>query len=485
MPDPIDTAASGTAAAAPASESPTPDTPQTTVLLVDDEPSVLSALRRLFRTTGYRVLQATSAKEALLLLGGEQIDLIISDMRMPEMDGAELLEQVRRRRPTVIRILLTGYADIQSTIAAINGGEIHRYVAKPWDDQDLLLLVRDALERKALETENRQLLLVTQRQNQELQQLNQTLEDRVQARVAEIKQVADMLDASYDELSQTFTVAMTVFSGLMEMRQSGIAGHSRRVAELARSTALQLGLGDNDQNEIYLAALLHDIGKLGFPDTMLGKPTSLYTPEEMARYRQHAEAGESSLMALPRLHGAALIIRQHHERPDGFGFPDGLVGAQIHIGALIIGAASDHDGLVHGGVAPQRYSPEEALNLMLALAGKHYDRKVLTALACVVRQQELPPVNELSVRPADLKPGMRLARDLLSPKGSLLLPKGLVFNAKLIAQVQKFTSGAAAELLMYIVKDRVAPPKSPPAAPPAPEAAVKPPEADQPAVQHV
>jgi hypothetical protein len=140
---------------------------------------------------------------------------------------------------------------------------------------------------------------------------------------------------------------------------------------------------------------------------------------------------------------------------------------------------------VHGGVAPQRYTPEEALNLMLPLAGKHYDRKVLTALACVVRQQELPPVNELGVGPADLKPGMRLARDLLSPKGSLLLPKGLVFSAKLIAQVQKFTSGAGAELLLYIVKDRVAPPKVPPPAPPVSDAAAKPPAAGQPAAHHV
>lgn len=441
-----------------------PSAPPPTLLLVDDEPSVLSALRRLFRAPGYRLLQATSGQEALLVLGSEHVDMVISDMRMPGMDGAELLKQVRQLRPTVTRILLTGYADIQSTIAAINEGEIHRYVAKPWDDQDLLLIARDALERKALEAENRQLLLETQRQNLALQQLNATLEERVQARVAEIKQVADMLDASYDELSQTFTVAMTVFAGLMEMRQGGIAGHSRRVAELARSVAQQLGLGDNEQNEIHLAALLHDIGKLGFPDAMLGKPTSLYTPQEMSRYRQHPEAGESSLMALPRLHGAALIIRQHHERPDGLGFPDGLIGGQILIGALIVNAASDHDGLVHGTVAPQRYTPEEALTLMLPLAGKHYDKKVLAALADVVRQQAPPPVNEACVQPADLKPGMKLARDLVSPKGTLLLPKGLVLSAKLVAQVQKFAAGAAIKLELYIVKDRVAPPKAPPAA---------------------
>ena len=438
-------------------------TPSHTLLLVDDEPSVLSSLRRLFRGSGYRVLQAQSGDEALQLLKLEPVDLVISDMRMPEMDGAQLLDQVRQRHPTVTRILLTGYADINSTIAAINRGEVHRYISKPWDDVDLQLIVKEALSRQELEKQNRELLRLTQTQNEELNRLNTTLEDRVKARVAEIQQVSDMLDAAYDELSQTFTVAMTVFAGMMEMRQTGIAGHSRRVAELARRVAVQMKLDANTENEVYLAGLLHDIGKLGFPDSMLGKPTSMYSPEEKSRYHKHPEAGEAALMPLPKLHGVGHIIRQHHERPDGYGFPDGLIGHQVHVGALIIGAVSDYDGLVHGGAAPQTYVMEDALKLMNGVAGKHYDKAVMAALDSVVRELEPPPVDEYLVLPHELKAGMRLSRDLLSPKGTLLLPKNLVFNAKLILQIQKFSSAATVELALYIVKDRVAPPKTPPA----------------------
>jgi len=442
-----------------------PAPPSHTLLLVDDEPSVLSALRRLFRGSDYRVLLAGSGDEALQMLVLEPVDLVISDMRMPEMDGAQLLEQVRQRHPATVRILLTGYADINSTIAAINRGEVHRYISKPWDDVDLQLIVKEALSRRELEQENRELLRITQAQNEELNSLNATLEDRVKARVAEIKQVADMLDAAYDELSQTFTVAMTVFAGMMEMRQTGIAGHSRRVADLARRVAVQMKLDANAENEVYLAGLLHDIGKLGFPDSMLGKPTSMYAPEEISRYHKHAEAGETALMPLPKLHGVAHIIRQHHERPDGYGFPDGLIGHQIQVGALIIGAVSDYDGLVQGGVAPQTYAMEDALTLMQGLAGKHYDRAVMAALGSVVRELEPPPVDEYLVLPHELKAGMRLARDLLSPKGTLLLPKKLVFNTKLILQIQKFSSAATVELALYIVKDRLSPPKSPPTLP--------------------
>lgn len=461
---PATAAAASPPQAAPAGSIPPPAAepappPPATLLLVDDEPSVLSALRRLFRGPGYRVLQATSGDEALQLLGLEAVDLVISDMRMPEMDGAQLLEQVRLRHPAVLRILLTGYADIHSTVAAINRGEIHRYIGKPWDDQDLLLVVREALERRALEQQNRALLAQTQAQNAELERLNHTLEDRVKARVAEIEQVAGMLDAAYDELAQTFTVAMQVFAGMMESRGKGIAGHSRRVAELARAVAQQLKLDANTENEVYLAGLLHDIGKLGYPDAMLGKPTSLLSPEETGRDHQHPEAGETALMPLTKLHGVAHMIRQHHERPDGYGFPDGLIGHQIHIGALIIGAASDFDDLVHGGAAPQTYTDDEALALLRPLAGKHYDKQVVQALETVVRNLAPPPVADYLVLPHELKPGMRLARDLVSSKGTLLLPKGLVFGQKLILQIQKFAASAPVELALHIVKDRLAPPK--------------------------
>ena len=139
--------------ATPPTEQASPAQPAT-LLLVDDESSVLSALRRLFRPHGYQLLQATSGQEALEMLKDEPVDLIISDMRMPGMDGAQFLEASRLLAPEAIRILLTGYSDIGATIAAINRGELHRYIQKPWDDQDILLIVREALLRRNLEQQN-------------------------------------------------------------------------------------------------------------------------------------------------------------------------------------------------------------------------------------------------------------------------------------------------------------------------------------------
>jgi CheY-like chemotaxis protein len=148
-------AESASASASASSAPPDPVvTPRPTLLLVDDELSVLSALRRLFRTQGYRIEQATSGADALALMQGTPVDLVLSDMRMPGMDGAAFLAQVRSLYPSAARLLLTGYADISAILAAIDQGAIHRYIAKPWDDNDLLLAVSDALHPRGQAPEN-------------------------------------------------------------------------------------------------------------------------------------------------------------------------------------------------------------------------------------------------------------------------------------------------------------------------------------------
>lgn len=156
------------------------------ILCVDDETNILSALRRLFRQNGYQISIAGSGAEGLKVLEAEPFDLVISDMRMPEMDGAQFLERVFRLYPDTVRILLTGYADITSTISAINKGQIYRYVSKPWDDQELLTTVRQALDLKALQREKLRLEALTARQNDELKALNLSLEEKVQARTQEL-----------------------------------------------------------------------------------------------------------------------------------------------------------------------------------------------------------------------------------------------------------------------------------------------------------
>ena len=424
--------------------------PPPTLLFVDDEPGILSSLKRLFRPHGFRILTAGSGAEGLQLLEHEAVDLIVSDMRMPEMDGAKFLEAVRARWPDIIRILLTGYADVGSTVAAINRGEIYRYIAKPWNDNDIVLIVGKALERAALERENRRLGELIQRQNEELRELNASLEDKVAQRTAELGQINAFLNLANEELKRNFMVSIKMFSGLIEMREGAVGGHSRRVAELARRLAVRCGLDANAQQDIFLAGLLHDIGKIGLPDALLARPLSRLSSEDQARYRRHALAGEAALMPLAELQQVARIVRSHHERHDGLGFPDGLSGVDIPFGARLLAAVNDYDALQCGVLADKRLSPAEAQASIVAGRGRRYDPEITDALVALLAETAPAPARERVVAAPDLQAGMVLAQDLLSPAGTLLLAADYVLDAKLVRQIQEFARREGALLQLQV-----------------------------------
>jgi len=424
-----------------------------TLLLVDDEPSILSALRRLFRPHGYRVLTAEGGLAALDLLQGEAVDLVISDMRMPGMDGARLLERVRHVQPHSARILLTGYADIASTIAAINDGEIDRYIAKPWDDNDILLVVREALARRSLEMRNRELTELTGRQNEELRALNMNLEQRVRSRTAEIEQINDMLNVAYAELKSNFMLSMQIFAGLMELRHNGMSGHSRRVAVWAKKVCARLQLDERTTHDIHVAALLHDIGKIGFPDGLLSKPVSVMTPEETARYRKHPLNAEAALMPLVQLQTVAKFIRSQHERYDGNGFPDAL--DEIPFGARVLAPIIDYETLMAGTLAERRFSPEDAAASIRRGAGSRYDGKVVDALLEVLKEPIEEDRDDRCISALELAAGMVLSRDLVSPQGTLLLAVGYVFDARVVRQVREYAQREGAKLMLHVRRETV------------------------------
>lgn len=403
------------------------------LLCVDDEPNILSALRRLLRPHGYQVAIAGSGAEALTIMEAQPFDLVISDMRMPEMDGAQFLEQVKRRWPDTVRLLLTGYADVTSTVDAINKGEIYRYISKPWDDNELLLIVRQALERKALEREKVRLELLTARQNEELRDLNANLELKVMERTVELRK-------AHDKVKTSFLTSIKVFANLIELRGSNLAGHSRRVADLARKIANRMGLSPAESQDVFLAGLLHDIGKIGLPDLLLVKPVPQMTGDELGLYRKHPVKGEQSVMALEELRGAAKIVRSHHERFDGQGYPDGLMGLGIPIGARILCVANDYDGLQIGSLSVRRYTQEDAKKLIAEGKGKRYDPQVIEAFLEIVGKVEVRDTGEIELGVADLKPGMILSRDLVTRDGVLLLAADYILDANLVRQIRDYAA---------------------------------------------
>ncbi len=417
--------------------------PPRRVLCVDDEQNILSSLRRLFRLQGYQIQTAVSGADGLKLLETEPVDLIVSDMRMPEMDGAQFLEQVRLRWPDTIRILLTGYADIASTVDAINKGEIYRYIAKPWNDDDLLMVVRHALEGKSLKREKERLEALTAAQNEALKDLNANLELKVMERTVALRQ-------SHDKLKTSFLTSIKVFANLIELRGPALAGHSRRVADLARKIATIMNLSAAECQDIFLAGLLHDIGKIGLPDTLLTKAVPNFTGDELGLYRKHPAKGEQALMALAELRGAAEIVRSHHERYDGQGFPEGLSGLAIPIGARILAVANDFDGLQIGTLSMRHLHVDDARKLIAESRGKRYDPAVVDAFLQASGGMALESKGEEQVSPANLHPDMVLARDILSRDGVLLLAADHVLDVSLIRQIREYvgTEGGATPIFI-------------------------------------
>ena len=431
------------------------DTP--TLLFVDDEPSILAALRRVLRPYGYRILLAEGGAAGLDILEREAVDLIVSDMRMPHMDGVAFLKAARLRWPNTARILLTGYADMTSTVAAINEGAIQRYIAKPWEDDELINAIQEALARQQLERANHQLSELTQRQNEELRELNASLEQQVAERTSELRATLASVEQAHGELKNSFLTSVQVFANLIETRHlpagSLLAGHSRRVAELARSLALRLALPDETVQTIMLAGLLHDIGKFNLPDEVLNQPFSTLPPEQQAQVMKHPAIGQNILLGIAQFRDLAPLVRHHHECFDGSGFPDRLAGNVIPLGSRILAVANDYDALQIGTLISPPCTGDAALDYLTEHRGRRYDPVVVDTLARLLADKRNDSSDECALGCAQLEPGMHLSRDLIHPDGYLLLVHGNQLSAEIIAQLRQIDSQAPSPLTLHVRRE--------------------------------
>lgn len=431
------------------------DATKNTVLLVDDEANILSSLRRVLRTEPYRLLLATDATQALQYLDTNAVDLVISDARMPGMDGVSLLTEVQKRWPSCVRIMLTGYADLATSVKAINEGQVYRYISKPWNDDEIKLIIKQALAYQYSERERARLESLTRQQNQHLQELNATLERRVAERTAELQQTADMLDLAYSELTRSYFTATEVFSNLVSLRL-GIKRHGNSsIIALVRAFGREYSLEERLCTDLRMAAALYNIGKLTWHDQLINKHSDLLNKDERLHYVQYPVVGESLLMALDPLKGAAKIIRHHQEMWSGGGFPDGLHGDAIPLGSRILKLAIDFIELQRGLILERRVTREEAMSYLRRYSGKFYD-PILCEKFVELCQEKSPDLDESEIDTKDytskqLKPGMVLAKNLLAQSGMLLLNEGKILTDELI---QKLISFEASEGAKYMVRIR-------------------------------
>jgi putative nucleotidyltransferase with HDIG domain len=301
-----------------------------TVLFVDDEVNILKAVQRLLRHESWRVLTASRGSEALELLERSPAQVVVSDQRMPEMSGVDLLAAVRTRHPDLVRMMLTGYTEMNVAVEAINRGEIYRLITKPWNDDELKATLRQAFDHYDLKCEIKRLNQVTREQNLKLQDMNRNLEGKVRERT---KQLAE----KHQELRIAYIQTIRTLAEAVDAKDSYTRGHSERVGVYASKMAREIGLPRDLIERVSIAGLLHDVGKIGVRDYVITKPDRL-TPEEYEEIKQHPEIGARILQPVAFLTDVVECVRHHHEWYDGSerGYPKRLRGDQIPLPSRII-----------------------------------------------------------------------------------------------------------------------------------------------------
>ena len=326
------------------------------ILIVDDEPYIREILSRWLVDEGYACGQAHNVDVALSELDGGNYELMISDIRMPGRSGIELLDQARHTFPDLAVIMLTAVDDRQTAIHTLKAGA-YGYVIKPFDCNQLLISVVNALERRRLT------LLSMDNQRQ--------LEAQVRERTSELRR-------REEEIALRLVTAT-------EHRDAETGAHIRRIGLYSEIIAEELGWGADAAEEIRLAAPMHDVGKIGIPDHILLKPGSL-TQQEFSVIESHTTMGAAILAGspIPLLRLACEIALTHHERWDGSGYPEGLVGDQIPEAGRIVAIADVYDALVHTRIYRPALPEDHALVIMEGARGHHFDPEVFDTFLAVL-----------------------------------------------------------------------------------------------------
>ena len=325
------------------------------ILIVDDEPEITAILSDLFAAK-YFSTSAASAEEALQVLARNDYELVVSDITMPGMSGLEMIPHVRKMSPNTVVVMISGMQTVESAIDALRLGAFD-YVMKPFDLRQVEAVVKRALEHHGL-------MIAKQRYEDHLEEL-------VEQRTAELDQALNSLEDAYRSTLRALTAAL-------ETRDLETHGHSERVVTYSLRLGREYGLDNGRIKALEFGSLLHDIGKIGVPDSILRKPAKL-TDEEWVLMREHPLHGQSILRGIEFLQGAALVVAQHHEKWDGSGYPRGLSGEDIDLCARIFSVADAFDAMTSNRVYRKGKPYQDAAKELDDWAGKQFDPKVVEA----------------------------------------------------------------------------------------------------------
>ena len=410
------------------------------ILIVDDEPNITKALTRMLRSH-YHVHSCNDSEQALQLIADNHFAIIISDMRMPKINGAELFAYSKQHQPQAVRIQLTGFSDSDSTLRAINEGQVYKYLTKPIDKQCLLLTLEDATNKFIQDKKDSQQTKELTNKNNQLQQF-----------VHKLQQQSNILEANSSQKQRDFyngflEIANTFINDRMTLEQ----GHNRRIAKQARIMAESLKLTNRQCVSIYVAALLADIGKVSMSDELLNLAEHQLTPKQLSQFQQHVTKGAEILSNVTKLTEAADIVRHQLEKYAGKGYPDKLKGQDIPIGSRILLILKDYDRLLLGLKQPNKHTPQQAQRYLRDHADHLYDRKLVYLFIRLLK--ELPQQHnhfDFAITSSRLQVGAVLSEDVKYHNNNLFLTKYTTITEQLLKQIKHYEQTHGQSFTFYI-----------------------------------
>lgn len=384
---------------------------QNHILIIDDEEIVLAALRETLKREGYQIATFANPLDALEAIRGQTFSVILTDQQMPQLSGLEFLAQARVVQPDATRILITAVLSLNVAIDAINKGEIYRFIVKPWLREELLVTIKNAVQRYELIRSNAALFEQTRAMNAELS-----------AQVARIAEQNQQLDRLNQALQQNLQRSIQLSVKTLETFNPVLANQARRVYELCKAMSARLELTADERQVLEISAWLHDIGLVGASRTLIRKwqsfPDTL-ADSERAIIENHPIVGQTLADFAHNLEGVGPVIRAHHERFDGTGYPDHLRQDQIPWLARLLAVAVAYATCPAQG--------EIAVEFLRSGGGTAFDPEAVRAFTRCLPHAVLPKRQE-EVLVSELKPGMVLASGIYTAAGILLIPAGQVLS---------------------------------------------------------
>lgn len=412
-----------------------------TLLCIDDEHSILRTLQRLFHRKPYKFIIADSAKSALKIIETTPVDVIISDMRMPEMDGATLLEKVAKSHPNTYRIVLSGYSDFEATIAAINLGKINRFINKPWNNEELINSVEEGLEKIRLKKENIALKDKVENQNKLLKSLNHDLEEKFNLRT---KQISTTL-LKQERQNKAFEKMLFNFIAINPELNADFA---KNVGQLAGRLGQQLGLEKEVLHNIRLAGFLNEIGLLGLDPLLSRTPYNLLNFEQKKQFMSQGAIAQQILSPAQHLNGVTDILTHQFLTLSNV---EKVVDSKTLLACKIINIARDYWRFSYGKIEENKMDYKQIYKELIKAKGIKYDESILELL---ITKPELAHdnINEEGLSTHQILPKMILKHSLFSNASLLILAKGHELTEHSISKLIEYERNQKCKFVILVEK---------------------------------